>query len=131
MRQQPTRSFPNQPIPACSGFTCMGCLKIPRGPSGTCHSKAKVPRDSIPLTAATSKIRAHIRRNNLCWFFESFHGVFCLFFRGLLCCLSWGLGFICSFNKTGKISGMSYHTLQSPGNVQDGASAELNSWRRF
>ena len=35
---------------ACNGFTCMGCLKIPRGPSGTCHSKAKVPRASIPLT---------------------------------------------------------------------------------
>ena len=127
MRQKPTQIFANQPIPTCSGFTCMGCLKRPRGPSGTCHSKAKVPRDSIPLNAATSEICAISAVQFLLVLSHSWWHVF---FSGAACCLSWGSSFVHSTNRK-CIWDVLPHTLQSPGNVQDGASEEKNSWRSF
>ena len=121
MRQKPTRIFANQPIPTCSGFTCMGCLKRPRGPSGTCHSKAKVPRASIPLNAATSE-SAHI--SGIQFLLVLSHSWCHVFFsKGPFVLLELGL-FICSYNKQEMYLGCPTTTLQSPGNVQDGASAE-------
>lgn len=100
MRQKPTRIFANQPIPTCSGFTCMGCLKRPRGPSGTCHSKAKVPRASIPLNAATSEICAisGVQFVLVFWVISWCH----VFYSGAVmavCCLSWGCSFVHTTNR--------------------------------
>lgn len=110
MRQKPTRIFANQPIPTCSGFTCMGCLKRPRGPSGTCHSKAKVPRASIPLNAATSE-SAHI--SGIQFLLVLSHSWCHVFFsKGPFVLLELGL-FICSYNKQEMYLG-SYHNSAEP-----------------
>lgn len=129
MRQKPTRIFANQPIPTCSGFTCMGCLKRPRGPSGTCHSKAKVPRASIPLNAATSE-SAQSPPSNFCWYWviSWCHGF--VFFRGLLCCLSWG-GVHLFIQQTESIYLGCPTTLCRNGNVQESFSGKKNRGEGF